>query len=323
MAQRATHETAAGAEVVVAEEVLELRRPLHCTAVDGGEAMNPCDELRAQRREGALDEPLPTVGAAIEVDDVHLESVEEGRGAGVTASPPAELRLAVELVGIRQSFRSPVLCERSCVQAVDRVEECRTVTGGGVAVGEVELEVVVVRVEASDLANRIGPHQRRAQREVWPPHVRRRAGWEVCEHSVVRGCALGMVLVQTVPGPISCCPPHVAPGAAAVLERLAVVPVEEHLSDRGVVVEHCPSPVDVAPGREELPVVLEVQPVGRRDLIEEHVHAPRVSLLAPVLPDELEERIALLHPAPVGAVRPVVDADPACDQIDVGAAAQE
>jgi hypothetical protein len=62
--------------------------------------------------------------------------------------------------------------------------------------------------------------------------------------------------------------------------------------------------------REELPVVLAVEEVGRANLLQDEVHGEDVAALGRTFPDEAEEREEDLHGLALGGVGVVIDAEP-------------
>ena len=113
------------------------------------------------------------------------------------------------------------------------------------------------------------------------------------------------------------------PGEVEVRRRLGVAAVEQHLAQRGIVIEDLDRPRDVRAGDHEPPVVFQVQPPGGVHQVPQPVEAAGVAGIGGVLPDELDEGVPVGQGDPIRGVGAVVDADPPVDAVDVVAAGQE
>uniref|UniRef100_A0A6J7NN70 Unannotated protein n=1 Tax=freshwater metagenome TaxID=449393 RepID=A0A6J7NN70_9ZZZZ len=109
----------------------------------------------------------------------------------------------------------------------------------------------------------------------------------------------------------------------AVLKGLGVVAIEHNLADIGSFVEYSQRVRDVVRSREELPVVVEVQPVRGVNGIKQQIQVVRPAIFSSGLADELDERVRRSHPSEVVVARPGINADPAIYQLQIGAALQE
>ena len=201
------------------------------------------------------------------------------------------------------------------------VEKSRAVPGGHEPLGEPLLEMLPRFVERTQRPDLACVHQRGLQRKMRPPHVAKRPLGVAREERLLL-LARHMLMEHIAPARRRM-PAQQAAHQGAVGQRLRVVAVENHLGEGRLRLQDIGRPAHVGQRHEELPVVLQVQPVRRSHGIAQQVHAACMALVRRPLEDELEERVALTHARAIAFAGVVVHAHEALDAVQVLTAVQE